>query len=103
MNSDFDALLERFADLVAAKIAARLNGKPELEQPDRLLTVREAAKRLGVSTRYVYARADDYPFTKRLGPKTLRFSERGIERWLARTKQLHLASDSIPNTTQEAT
>src|SRR5437879_10181756 len=60
---------------------------PEPEQSDRLLTVREAAKRLGVSKRYVYGHADEYPFTRRLGPKTLRFSERGLERWLARTKQ----------------
>jgi len=57
------------------------------EQADQLLTVREAAKRLGVSTRYVYGHADDYPFARRLGPKTLRFSERGLEKWLARTKQ----------------
>ena len=60
---------------------------PEPEQSDRLLTVSEAAKRLGVSTRYVYGHADGYPFARRLGPKTLRFSERGLEKWLARTKQ----------------
>ena len=56
------------------------------EQADRLLTVTEAARRLGVSTRYVYGHAAKYPFARRLGPKTLRFSERGLERWLARTK-----------------
>jgi excisionase family DNA binding protein len=59
---------------------------PEPEQSDRLLTVSEAAKRLGVSRRYVYGHADEYPFARRLGPKTLRFSERGLEKWLARTK-----------------
>ncbi|MGH2406356.1 MAG: helix-turn-helix transcriptional regulator [bacterium] len=70
-----------------------LNGKGaapparEPEQPDRLLTVLEAAKRLGVSKRYVYGHADEYPFSRRLGPKTLRFSERGLERWLARTQR----------------
>jgi excisionase family DNA binding protein len=59
---------------------------PEPEQSDRLLTVREAAQRLGVSTRYIYGHVDRYPFARRLGPKTLRFSERGLEKWLARTK-----------------
>src|SRR6266852_610371 len=59
---------------------------PEPAQPDRLLTVSEAATRLGVSRRYVYGHANQYPFARRLGPKTLRFSERGLEKWLARTK-----------------
>jgi len=64
-----------------------INGPtPEPEQPDRLLTVTEVATRLGVSRRYVYGHADQYPFARRLGPKTLRFSERGLEKWLARTK-----------------
>src|SRR5436309_3248867 len=60
--------------------------KSEPEQPDQLLTVSEAATRLGVSKRYVYGHAADYPFVRRLGPKTLRFSERGLEKWLARMK-----------------
>jgi excisionase family DNA binding protein len=85
MKSEFDAVLDRFAELVAEKIAAKLNGS-EPEQPDRLLTVREVARRLGVSPRYVYSRVDKYPFARRIGAKTLRFSERGLERWLARTK-----------------
>jgi excisionase family DNA binding protein len=74
-----DALLE----------ALRGNGAPPPsapEAPDRLLTVKEAAQRLGVSKRYLYTHATKYPFTRRLSPKVLRFSERGIERWLARTK-----------------
>ena len=60
---------------------------PAPEQPDRLLTVSEAATRLGVSRRYVYGHADEFPFVRRLGPKTLRFSERGLEKWLARTRK----------------
>lgn len=54
--------------------------------PDRLLTVKEAAKLLAVSQKYLYEHADDFPFTRRLGPKTLRFSAQGIERWLANTR-----------------
>ena len=79
-----DALLDALAD----RLAERMNGaqKPEPEQPDRLLTVAEAAKRLGVSKRYIYAHVKHYSFAKRIGPKTLRFSERGLEKWLAKTK-----------------
>ena len=57
----------------------------EPEQADHLLTVSETATRLGVSRRYVYAHVKQYPFVRRLGPKTLRFSERGLEKWMART------------------
>jgi excisionase family DNA binding protein len=49
--------------------------------PDRLLTADEAAERLGVSKRWVYRRADSLPFTRRLTSGTLRFSERGMDRW----------------------
>jgi len=62
-------------------------GAPMVQQPDRLLKVREAATRLGVSARYLYGHADELPFTKRLSPKALRFSEQGLERWLARTQR----------------
>ena len=82
-----DALLDALADRLADRVAARLNGAaPKPAQADRLLTVSEAAKRLGVSKRYVYAHVSAYLFARRLGKKTLRFSERGLEKWLARTK-----------------
>ena len=48
---------------------------------DRLLTAEEAAERLGVSKRWVYTHADSLPFTRRLSGGTLRFSERGLQRW----------------------
>ena len=53
--------------------------------PDRLLTAEEVSDRLGVSKRWVYRKADGLPFTKRLSGGTLRFSERGLERWQARS------------------
>ena len=53
--------------------------------PDRLLTARQVADRLGVSPKYVYEHARDFPFTKRLSPKAVRFSAQGLARWLART------------------
>lgn len=57
--------------------AATANGGP-----DRLLTAVEVAERLGLKDRRaVYRRADSWPFTRRVGDGTLRFSERGLARW----------------------
>ena len=49
--------------------------------PDRLLTAAQTAQRLGVAKRWIYRKADELPFTRRLTEGTLRFSERGLERW----------------------
>ena len=57
-----------------------------VEPHDRLLKVSEVAERLGVSRKWVYDHADSFPFTRRLGGQTLRFSERGLERWLAQQR-----------------
>lgn len=51
---------------------------------DRLLTAAEAAELLGVDRRWIYRKADDLPFTRRLSSGTLRFSKRGLERWSKR-------------------
>jgi excisionase family DNA binding protein len=53
---------------------------------DHLLTVEEAAERLGTSRDWLYRKAHKLPFTVRLGPRQLRFSSRGIDRYL-RTRQ----------------
>ena len=67
-----DALLDALAD----RIVARLNGNgaaptPAPEQADRLLTVSEAATRLGVSKRYVYAHVAAYPLMISYGGSTV--------------------------------
>lgn len=48
---------------------------------DRLLDVREAARLLDVSPRWVYRRSGELPFVRRLSSGTLRFSEKGLHRW----------------------
>ena len=48
---------------------------------DRNLTVEEAAKRLGVTTQWLYRHSSTLPFAKKISHRQLRFSERGIERW----------------------
>ena len=53
---------------------------------DHLLTTEEASRVLCVSPDWLYRHANKLPFTRKLGPKMLRFSQRGIEKWLATRK-----------------
>ncbi len=78
---NLDPILEQLAELVAAKVAARLNGTAQPEA-DRLLDVHEAATLLGVTPRWLYRRAKSLPFSKRLSRGVLRFSEAGIRAYM---------------------
>ncbi len=53
----------------------------EREAPDSLLTVQEAATRLGTSTDWLYRHACKLPFTIKNG-RQLRFSSKGIDRYI---------------------
>jgi excisionase family DNA binding protein len=90
---DVDALpLRLLPTLIAelaglqARAAARLresDASPEPERnTDRLLDVREAAARLGMSADWVYRHAHRLPFTRRNGRRAVRFSERGLDAYL---------------------
>jgi predicted DNA-binding transcriptional regulator AlpA len=80
------ALLCQLAALQSA-LAARLLGEtapvggPEPEA-DALLEVTEAARRLGTTRDWLYRHAHQLPFTVRMGPRQLRFSAKGIERYI---------------------
>lgn len=88
-STEIPALLSQVAALQSA-LAARLLSVQDHHQPvtpeDRLLTVEEAASRLGTSEDWLYRHAPKLPFTVRLAPRQLRFSSQGIERYL-RTRQ----------------
>jgi excisionase family DNA binding protein len=58
----------------------------ESKEEDRLVSVEEAAELLGVSRDWLYRRASKLPFTRKLGPKMLRFSSIGIQKYLATRK-----------------
>jgi excisionase family DNA binding protein len=77
------ALLSQLSALQGA-MAARLISA-DREEPvsgeDTLLTVDQAAERLGVSTDWLFRRSRTLPFVVRLG-RHLRFSNRGIDRYL---------------------
>jgi predicted DNA-binding transcriptional regulator AlpA len=53
---------------------------------DRLLDAEEAAGILAVSNDWLYRHAKKLPFSKKLGPKMLRFSYQGIQKYLANRK-----------------
>lgn len=76
----FAAALSRVIARIAAEPAAS-NAAPQSEPETGLLTVGEAAQRLGVSPTWLYRNAKDLPFTRKLGHRTLRFDPRGLERW----------------------
>jgi len=80
-----DALLEHLADLVAEKVAARLNGHHAAapDAPDRMLTVPEVAQRLRASRRFVYAHRKALGGVA-LSKRALRFPEAAVDRYLAR-------------------
>ena len=66
--------------LVRAATATR-DGKGDAAE-DRLLTVTEAAQKLGTSEDWLYENADRLPFTVRLSEKQLRFSNIGLRRYI---------------------
>jgi predicted DNA-binding transcriptional regulator AlpA len=47
---------------------------------DRLLTIDQVAQRLSVSKDWVYRNGRRLTFTKKLGPKLIRFSEAGLRK-----------------------
>jgi len=85
-RDDLPALAAELASAQArtlARIAAPASSAVE-KQPDtddRLLTVNEAAKRLGVDVSWMYRNAKQLPFTRKLGRRTLRFDPKGLDRW----------------------
>jgi predicted DNA-binding transcriptional regulator AlpA len=79
-----DAQLDALAERVAAKLGNGHGNGQASAGPDTMLTARDVAARLKCSPRYVYAHADTYPFTVRLGPAAVRFSAAGLDRWLAK-------------------
>jgi predicted DNA-binding transcriptional regulator AlpA len=62
--------------------AARNEAAPTAPAEDRLLTVKEASKRLGLTVDWLYGHSENLPFTFRPSPGLLRFSSRGIDEYL---------------------
>jgi predicted DNA-binding transcriptional regulator AlpA len=63
-----------------------VSAEPVREREDQLLHVAEAARRLGIAKDTLYRNADEYPFTRRVRPRCLRFSEQGIADYMRAKK-----------------
>ncbi len=86
---DLIAIGERFTAQVRLKmmqgLQSPLNHTPPLSE-ERLLTVDEASRKLGMTKDYLYRHADQFPFAIRVVPHQLRFSLQGIERYIRQRK-----------------
>ena len=56
------------------------------QEPEKLLTAQQVAETLNVTSRWVYEHADSLPFMRRIGSRYLRFSSRGLEKYLAQPR-----------------
>lgn len=74
--------LEQVKALLWGRMLEGQNGGSRNE--DRLLTIKEASERLGVTKDWLYRRANRLPFTRRLGARSLRFSAEGIQTYMRR-------------------
>jgi predicted DNA-binding transcriptional regulator AlpA len=86
--AELPAIVLRLAALqsaVAARLTAEATSAPAASEqaPEKLLDVRQAAERVGMSADWLYRHKDKLPFTRLVGTRTVRFSDAGITRWLA--------------------
>ena len=72
-------------EVIRATALLKMTAPSPPELRDELLSVSEAAARLGVSTDYLYRHAASLPFTRRIGRKLL-FSSRGIDAYMAKRR-----------------
>ena len=76
--------LEKIKGIAYARLASRTTAPPPVsDEGDRLLTAEQAAPLLGLTVKQLRRRRN-LSFRKTLGRRTIRYSESGIERWLAR-------------------
>ena len=73
--------MERLRAILWARFALRINRADPKE--DRLLSIGEAAARLATPKDWLYRNAGRLPFNVRLSERALRFSAKGIDRWIA--------------------
>jgi predicted DNA-binding transcriptional regulator AlpA len=80
-REDLPSLIAVLAEINAIAFARLVAPSENHHQPDKLLTIDEAATRLAMSKDYLYRHK--FPFTVREGG-SLRFSSHGIDKWIQR-------------------
>ena len=71
--------VEQLRELIRDEIQAARTAQ---QDADRFLDAKEAAEMLSMSEDWLYRQAKKLPFTRKLGPKMLRFSQQGIVKWM---------------------
>lgn len=75
------ALENAFSELVRQAVRAEVQEIVRLiRDEDRLLTIDQVAQRLSVSKDWIYGNGKRLSFTRKLGPKLVRFSEAGLQK-----------------------
>ena len=72
--------------LTARLLLSKAETTTQTEFGDRLLTVDEVARTLGVTKRWVQRRARRLPFARRISEHAIRYSESGLRRWMSNRK-----------------
>jgi predicted DNA-binding transcriptional regulator AlpA len=83
-KSPFDLLVDQIRAVIREEIKAANGGGGA--KGDRLLDPAEAAKLLAVSEDWLYHHAKRLPFTRKLGPRLLRFSYLEMVKWMESKK-----------------
>src|SRR5262249_43154584 len=76
--SQQEAHLVLARSILAARLATAMDVAQLHRDADDLLDAHQAARRLGMSIGWLYKNARKFPFTRRIGRRTLRFSAAGI-------------------------
>jgi len=81
-SGELPSLLGEIEEVRYTAIARLSTHSPSTSsEPDQLLVIKEAARRLNVSENYLYRHKNKYPFTRREGRKVL-FSSSGIDQYI---------------------
>jgi predicted DNA-binding transcriptional regulator AlpA len=84
-----EANLATVRSILAARLAVSADGTMRTTpQSDDLIDAPEAARRISMSVGWLYKNAKRLPFSRRIGPRTVRFSADGIRHYLALRGQL---------------
>jgi excisionase family DNA binding protein len=79
--SDLGEVLTRIIREAIKQELKDSTGRGPMDEVDCLLTVEQVAETLNVSPDWVYDNARRLPFTRKLGPKMLRFSRKGLQKY----------------------
>ena len=82
-RADLPRFVGDLEEIRAVAFARLIAPTPVQQPPDELLSVQEAARRLGVSRDFLYRHHRRLPFSRRMG-RSLLFSAQGIQKYIQR-------------------